>query len=377
MAKLGLLLTGGGARAAYQVGVLRAISDIGHFKENPFNVISGVSAGAMNATWIAAMHSDFNHSTKSLWNSWASLEMEEVFKTNPGSFLKNLIHWIGDITLPPKQHKSPEFTSLLDSSPLINYINSKLDFDLIKKHISEKKLHGIAITTTNYNTGSSVTFFDGHPSIEPWQREWRTTRRTHITNSHILASTAIPIFFPPVRLDDGYYGDGGIKLSSPFSPLVHMGAEKILAIGIHHQNDKQSPSHPSYKFISMGDVAGTLLNTLFFHSIEADLERFKRINRTVSILTKDQLANEPDKLRYIPMLMIQPSKDLGQVGIKQFNRFPKTVRYLLKGIGASDLESKDLMSYLAFEKEYIQNLMELGYQDAMKKKDDVQLFFST
>ncbi len=374
MEKIGLLLTGGGARVAYQAGVLRAIAEVCEFKKNPFNVVSGVSGGAINGAWISSQNSDFVESTQLLWDGWARITHDQIYNTDLSSFLKIGIHWLRDLSL-KGEHEHSHFRSLLDSAPLKQFIETKLNFGNLKKKISAGHLHGIAVTTTNYNTGASVVFYDGDPAIAPWDKEWRQTRRVHLTAGHILASTAIPIFFPPVELDDGFHGDGGLKMSSPLSPLIHMGAEKILAIGIHHKEAADSTKNIAIKKITMGDVAGTMLNTLFFHPIEMDVERFNRINRTISLLTKEQLERGPDKLRHIPLLTIQPSVDLGSLGIEFFNRFPPSLRFFLRGIGASEIRSRDMMSYLAFEECYVRALLELGYKDGLTRETEIRNFF--
>lgn len=375
MKKIGLVLTGGGARAAYQVGVLRAISEICKLENNPFNVISGTSAGSINGAWIGASDERFNEMTHSMWNTWAGLEMNQVFRTDTATLFKTGTRWIKDLSFGGRFLHS-NINSLLDPSPLKNFIHSKIDFSKIKKNIVQQKIHGIAITATHYQSGSSVIYFDGHPSISSWNREWRSSCRATLHLDHVLASSAIPIFFPPVQLDGGFYGDGGIMLSAPLSPAIHMGADRILAIGIHHKPGVMPPAKRiDSKSITPGDIAGTLLNSLFFHSIDSDLERMNRINRTLSLLTKEQLLSEPDQLRHIPVLSINPSQDLGKIDLELFNRFPKTIRYLLRGLGASDLRSWDLMSYLAFESEYIKSLLKLGYNDAFEQKEKILKFF--
>ncbi len=377
MEKIGLVLTGGGARAAYQAGALKAISEICEFKENPFKIISGISAGSINGIWIAGQSSQFEVTTQSLWDNWATIEMNQVFKTDPATVFSIGARWVRNLSLGGWLHQ-PNINYLLDTSPLKAYIKSKMNLKSIQLNIADKKIHAIAITATQYHSGLSVTYFDGHASITPWSREGRESRRCVLQTAHLLASAAIPIFFPPVKLEDGFYGDGGIKLSSPLSPAIHMGADRILAIGIHHKQDaKRTSHHISSKSISTGDIIGTLLNALFSHSIDADLERLNRINRTLAILSNEQLKKEPDQLRHIPTLAIRPSQDLGLMTSELFSRFPQTIKYLLRGLGASDLESWDLMSYLAFEKEYILSLLKLGYQDAFAQKRDILQFFKT
>jgi NTE family protein len=375
MNRVGLVLTGGGARAAYQAGALKAIAEICAIERNPFKVISGVSAGAFNGLWLASEKTDFRTSTQSMWESWAAIEMHNVFKTDSRTLLNIGAHWLKDLSL-GGLIKHSNINYLLDATPLASFLKSKIDFKMIQHNVSSKKIHGIAVTATHYYNGTSVTYFDGHPSISSWSREGRESRRATLHLKHALASSAIPFFFQPIELEDGFYGDGGIHLSSPLSPAIHMGADRILAIGINHKHcAKELPGHPISKTISPGDIAGTLLNALFFHSIDADIERLNRINRTLSILTEEQLATEPDKLRQIPVLVIRPSQDLGQMASELYQRFPEAIKYFLRGLGASALESWDLMSYLAFEKEYVQSILKLGYKDALAQKKNILQFF--
>ncbi len=376
MSKIGLVLTGGGARAAYQIGALKGISEITSFKENPFNVISGVSAGAINATWIASQTKDFQESIESVWEGWRSIEIKEVFKTDPLTFLKIGASWLGDLSLPGRQ-KHTKFTYLIDASPLIECLKPKINFEVIQSKIANHSIHGIAVTATNYHNGKSVTFFDGDSSVDLWNRKWNEARRTTLKLEHVLASSSIPVLFSPIELEDGFYGDGGVKLTSPLSPPIHMGAEKVLTIGIHHETKSKAPDlmlKPNT--VSMGEIIGTLLNSLFFHSIEEDVARMMRINRTISLLSKEQQKTEPDGLRKIPLLAIQPSQDLGVLASDLYCKFPKALKYLLHGLGASDVESWDFISYLAFEKEYVSAVLELGYKDALACKDDIVQFFN-
>lgn len=376
MSKIGLVLTGGGARAAYQAGVLRAICEICELDVNPFNVVSGISAGAINVVGIASHGKSFEKTTRSIWASWSSLDMRQVFKTDPFTFLKIGAGWLKDLSFGGRA-KHTDINYLLDTTPLSEFIRSKVDFDQIRKNIETKKIHGVALTATHYRSSSSRIFFDGHPSIQPWCRKsHREARRTILHANHVLASSSIPIFFAPVLLEDGFYGDGCIKQAAPLSSVIHMGADRILAIGIHRVYDLRRPEPKlSSQSILPGDIVGTLLNALFFHSIDEDIERFQRINRTLSILTDEQLAREPDQLRKIPILVIKPEEDIGLMASELYSHFPRSVRHLLRGLGSSDLENWDLMSYLAFEKDYIHALLKLGYRDAVAKESEILEFF--
>lgn len=372
--KIALVLTGGGARAAYQVGILRAISDIMQFKENPFRIISGFSAGAINGAWLAGHSENFETVTKCMWEAWSSLHSEKIFKTNPVSLFFTGGRWIKDLSSGGWLGAS-KITYLLNTSPLRSFLESNIDFKAIRENIHSGRLSGISVCATNYQTGVSTAFFDGHTEIKDWERTNRISRKNEITLDHVMASAAIPIFFPPIKLNDAYYGDGMIRMNAPLSPAIHMGAEKLFVIGIRSKNEQvpaQSADGPS---ISLGDIAGTLLNGLFFDSIDADIERMQRINRTLSLMTPEQLQKDPDSLRPVPMLYLKPSKEVMDAPNYQMSSLPRTLRFLLKGIGVTEETGKDMLSYLTFEKDYLTSLLELGYSDGHANESRIRAFF--
>jgi NTE family protein len=248
----------------------------------------------------------------------------------------------------------------------------------IPDRIADGSLHGVAITATNYHTGSAVTFFDGAASIQPWQRSTRLAVRTRLSVDHVMASAAIPIFFPPVALDGNWYGDGCMRLSAPMSPAIHLGASRVIAIGIRYlRTDDEArqmnrESHAERPHLS--DIAGVILNAVFLDALEHDLERVQRINRTLALIPDAQLGAQP--LRPVPILALRPSEDLGRLAAQQYDRFPRTLRYLLSGIGATGRSGWDLVSYLAFEPVYIRRLLDLGYRDTMRRAEEVRAFLA-
>ena len=377
---IGLVLTGGGARAAYQTGVLKGIAEILASRSritSPFSIIVGTSAGAINSSLLAAKAENFQDAIDYLCQLWSELQTDQVVRSDFASLSALGIRWIRDLSLGGMLGQS-QSTYLLDAQPLRHFLAERINFDAIKTNLNANTLRGFAVTATNYHSGTTVTFFDGAPEIQPWKRKFRLGQRTELTLKHVLASAAIPIFFPPVKLYQSYYGDGCVRMTTPLSPAVHLGADRILAIGIRHQRPQDMTQEKNQQNampqISLADIAGVMLNAAFLDALDADVERMHRINITVSLLSEKARAQHPFKLRNIPLLAIRPSQDLGTLASEQFERFPAMLRYLLKGIGASSAKGWDLLSYLAFDKAYTQRLIELGYGDALAQHDEIKQF---
>jgi NTE family protein len=375
---LGLVLTGGGARAAYQVGALRAIADLaGARGARLFQVVSGVSAGAVNSAAIAARADDFPRATRELWGMWSTLTPDLVYRTD----LRSLSHigsrWLRDVSLGGALGLGASGVNhLLDTRPLHRLLQARLPIERIPARIADGSLHALAITATNYATGTSVTFFDGVPGIVPWQRSTRIGVRQALSVEHVLASAAIPLFFPPVRVAGAWYGDGCVRMSAPLSPAIHLGAERLIAIGIRYQrtdlevlalNRERRADEPT-----LSDLAGVLLNAVFLDALDGDLERVERINRTLALIPDGSAQQQP--LRPVPVLALRPSEDLGRLAAQQYEHLPSTLRYFLSGLGATGDRGWDLVSYLAFEPVYIRRLLDLGYRDTIARGDEVRAF---
>lgn len=377
--KLGLVLSGGGARAAYQAGVLKGIAEIVGDKmgDDPFQIITGISAGAINAAYLASAKNSFNEQVQSLIRIWEELTPENVLRTDIASLGKLSAGWIKDLSFGGMFGRS-ESTHLLDSTPLRDLLEESIDFDQIEKNIINNKLHGVAVSTTSYATGTSVTFFDS-PSVKDYARSARIGLKGPLRLEHVLASSAIPFIFRPVRIKNSFYGDGGIRSNAPLSPAIHLGADKLLAIGVRYfrkeMEVKELNQQVEMNNIVLADIVGVLFNSLFLDAIEFDYERLQRINKTVSLLSEDALASHPSELKKIPTLLIQPSVDLGELAGDQFYRFPKMLRYLLSGIGATEARGADLLSYIAFDKAYTQKLVEIGKKDAHDRAEEIREFF--
>lgn len=370
--KLGIVLTGGGARGAYQVGVLRAIYEITHIHRHLLDVITGNSAGAINATYIASNAQDWDIATKSLVEMWKGLTPNDVFDLSKRSITGLGLKWLGGAVFGGMTKSGSNMNHLLDTAPLRKLLSERIDFNQLNKNILAGVVDGVALSTTNYTSGSSVVFFNSREHIEEWSRSDRFSYRTQLDLNHLMGSAAIPFFFPPEKIGESYFGDGCVRQTTPFSPSIHLGADRIIGIGIRHPHPKEKVRHLAFAPVgepTLGQIAGVMLNAIFLDSMEADYERMKRINELI------EKQNDP-AFRQIPVFMIRPSKDLGKMTEKLNKELPGKLRYLLKGIGVSDKEGLDLLSYLAFDESYTEPLIELGYQDTLNQRDLVLEFIN-
>lgn len=376
----GLVLTGGGARAAYQAGVMKGISSIlGAEHGNPFQVITGISAGAINAAYLASRASQFTLGSEACFELWRNLKPQNVIHTDVLTMSRLGARWLRNLSLGGASPLN-RATHLMDASPLGAFLQEKIDFASIGENIRNRSIHGFSVSATNYRTGTAVSFFEGDDSIEPWVRSSRIGRRSAITPAHVLASSSIPLVFEPVRLEDSYYGDGGIRLRTPLSPAIHLGSDRIVAIGIRYfrPEDMTLELNEAARMadIAIADIAGVMLNAAFMDSLESDVERLERINQTLTFMPEAQRLAHPGKLRIIPLLVIRPSQDLARLASDQFRKFPRMLRHLLRGIGASEERGWDLLSYLGFDSSYTTQLLELGEADAQAKKAEILEFFA-
>lgn len=375
----GLVLSGGGARAAYQAGVLKGLAEIlgQEFGDKPFPVITGISAGAINAGQLASSTLNFKTQTERLANIWNELNPEQVLRTDLRSLSQLSAGWIKDLSFGGLLGKS-QSTHILDSTPLRDLLIQNINFDLIHQNILDKSLHGVAVTATSYATGTCHTFFDSL-EVPEWTRSSRIGLKNPLTVDHVLASSAIPFIFKPVRIGKNYFGDGGIRSNAPFSPAIRLGADRILAIGVRYSRSgsevRELNREVEMDSIVLSDIAGVMFNSVFLDAIEFDHERLQRINGTQDLISEAVRARHPSKLKFIPTMLIQPSVDLGAMAADEFNRFPRMLRYLLSGIGASRERGADLLSYIAFDQAYTRRLVEIGFKDAMDRQVEIRKFF--
>jgi NTE family protein len=367
---LALVMTGGGARAAYQVGVVRALYEVLKNESSFFDIITGNSAGAINSTYLASNAKDWDIATNNLVDLWKQLKPQQVYDLRARTVTGLGVKWLGGAVFGGLTPTGSHINHLLDTAPLKRLLTREVDFEDIKKNIQDKTLRGVALSTTNYNSGSNVVFFQGSSDISDWSRSDRFSLREDLNIDHLMASAAIPFFFPPIKVGESYYGDGCVRQTTPLSPAIHLGAKKIIAIGVrfpHNQKRMQDLALSPFKDPTIGQISGVMMNAVFLDSLESDVERMMKINSLIR-------EGHHDEFKAIPILMLRPSRDLGRMTEKLNEELPPTLRYLLKGIGVSDKEGLDLLSYLAFDKSYTVPLMELGYEDTIKKRDEIQDF---
>ena len=366
--KIGLILSGGGARAAYQVGVLKAVADaMPKHSSNPFPIICGTSAGAINAAALAIYAPQFREAVWRLVHVWGNFHVDQVFKADFSGLSGSMVRWLS-ANLMSKNSKEP--AALLDRTPLSGLLNHYLPFDQIQNSIDTQNLHGLSITASNYSTGNSVAFYQGHESIEPWVRANRIGVPTQITQEHLMASSAIPLIFAPHKLGDDYYGDGSMRQNAPTSPALHMGADKLFVIGVKHEAPFSSLTKRSASYPTLGQIGGHVLDSIFLDNVSMDLERLERVNKTFSQIPDRHIPDDSATMRKVELLFITPSTDLYGIAERHADLMPRSVRLFMKGVGAST----NLISYLLFEKAYCRELIALGYSDTMERKEEVLQF---
>jgi len=367
----GLILPGGGARNAYQAGVLKAIGDmLPEDASNPFPVICGSSSGALNAVLLASSAARFQEGVDRLYGIWANFHVGKVFRTDPLTAIKSGLRWGLAFAGGGLFRQQPR--SILDNSPLRGLLERHIRFARIQQAIDSGDLRAVAVTASGYSSGMSVTFFQGIKELLPWKRTRRTGKPEELTLDHLMASSAIPVLFPAVRLRNEYYGDGSMRATAPLSPALHLGANRLLVIGVRNPRldmvDEEGADSP---YPTFGHISGYIFDTLFMDSLDADIERMRRINHTITETRNKQVNYKDSSLHQVDYLVISPSRDVRDIVERYVDNFPRSVRVLLKGIGALTREGRPLMSYLMFDAPYCKELMELGYQDALDSREQI------
>lgn len=371
--KIGLILSGGGARAAYQVGVLKAISELlPKNATNPFPIICGTSAGAINSAALAIYGANYHEAVKRMLRIWTSFRTEKVYRADLIGIIKSGAHWLAALFVGGLGKYNPTF--LLDRAPLRKLLNKYMPCERIQESIDKGVIEALGITASGYASGQSVTFYQGQESIESWRRVRRLGARSEITVDHLMASSAIPFIFSAVKVDREFFGDGSMRQTAPLSPALHLGAERILVIGVTNDDDLEAARIKDPGYPSLAQIASHILNSIFLDSMEADIERLNRINKTVSLVPSHHLEEAGSVLRQVEALVIAPSEDLQEIALKHAYRLPRTIRFLLRGIGAFNNSGASLVSYLLFEKFYTRQLISLGYADTMQRKEEVIKF---
>ncbi len=395
---LGLVLTAGGARGAYQAGVLKRVGEIPALRDepSPFAIVTGASAGAINGTAVAGGSGSFHEVTGQLAALWSALRVEDVFRTDLISLGWGAAGLLRDMVLGGLLGHTVT-QSLFDTAPLRGFLADKLPLGGIAERIRQGHLYAVAVSATSYHSGRSFTFVQGRAGHPVWSKSRRVVLPVEITLDHVLASAAIPVAFPPVRVrsaaGDLYFGDGALRLATPFSPAIRLGADRVLAVGVRSQcaadnltreelatAEESGASGPVLPSPPLAQVCGVFLNAIFLDHLDADLDHLRRMNELILAYGGDLEARKPTRaaarvsepMRLVTPLVVSPSEDLAMVAQRFAHRMPRVVRWVLDGLGTPDAQSADLMSYLLFDAAYTRALVEIGHRDAGERIDEIE-----
>ena len=372
-ARPGLVLTGGGARAAYQVGVVKAVRDIlGNPKKNPFPILCGTSAGAINAATLAVFADDFSRAVGNLLEVWEHMRCEHIYRTDSWHIMRAGARWLSAMMLLSRRNPM----SLLDNAPLRDTLEKNLDFAKIQANIDSGALYAVSVTASGYTSGQSVSFFQGGSGLEGWERNQRIGAAVPLNLDLLLASSALPFIFPAVKFNREYFGDGSMRQIAPVSPALHLGADRVLIVGTGRQRQAGEEGRVrSNVYPSLAQIAGHALNSIFLDSLSVDIERLERINRTVQLIPPERLGDSGVTLRPVKVLFITPSQPIERIAARFIHELPRTVRFILRPTGALNRSGSNLASYLLFEESFCRALIDLGYQDTVSRAAEVQELF--
>lgn len=366
---LALVLSGGGARAAYQVGVLSALAEIAPDLHIP--ILTGVSAGAINTVYLASHQGPFHHGVAGLAAEWRRLTPERVFAVRPVHLGRAVLRWVLNM-IRRRSVPRPSLRGLMDADPLRGFLATRMDVDGIQRNIAAGRLRAAALSATRYSTGETITFVQGAPDLRLWTRHMRVAVRARLTVDHLMASAAIPLIFPAVRVGDAFYGDGAVRQTAPLAPAIHLGAGRIIAISMRNR-DPVGGDVGEAEYPVAARVFGLLMHSVFLDSLDADAERLQRLNDLLALLPDPHAA--PHGIRRVDLLMLRPSRDIGGLAGERTLHMPAAVRFLVSSIGGSGrARTSDFLSYLMFEPGYLGLLMELGYGDTIARRDEVLRF---
>ena len=384
----GLILTGGGARAAYQVGVLQAIArlrgEAGAPAGNPFRVLSGTSAGALNAAALATAADDPDAGIAKLVGVWANMHVEQVYRTDSFGVIRSGARWLTMMSMGWALARMRKLRprSLLDNRPLHGLLAEMIDLERVDRLIADGHLEALAVSASSYTSGSHVTFYQSTSELQPWIRSNRLAVRGPITMAHLLASAAIPFMFPAIQLPmagiDEWFGDGSMRQTAPISPAIHLGAERILVIGAGRMREPTGPrANASTAYPSIAQIGGHALSSIFLDALAVDAERLERINGTLALIPEE--LRQHALLRPVKLLLISPSERIDDIAARHLGALPSSIRALLGALGVSQgatgSNGAALASYLLFEADFTRELLALGDADTMRRRDEVLAFF--
>ncbi|MDZ4660185.1 MAG: patatin-like phospholipase family protein [Pseudomonadota bacterium] len=366
----GVVLSGGGARGSYQAGAIKALFEIAYKNgiQKPYPIITGTSAGAINAAFMASMIHDLKNGSQAIPEVWSKLKTNMVIRTDTLSLGRLGFRLLKEFTM-GSLIKKKKAMSLLDTAPLRDLLNQNINYTNIQNNIQNKNLRAVAVTATNYANSNRVTFIQGVPHLQGWQKVRRFSDFCELNTEHIMASSAIPVFFPPIQVGNGYYGDGCLRNFTPLSPAIKLGASKLIVIGVQKEIKLEDPGSVKMPIMpTLARVISVITNALLMDNVFLDIERLERINETVSLI-KDQ-NSASGNFKPLEILHIRPSEDIGKIAFDEAENLPSTLKFLIDGLGSRQ-EAAELISYLLFETGFCRKLIAMGYKDTMAVEQNV------
>ena len=370
---IGLVLTGGGARGAYQAGVLTAISEI-QGQDLHIPIVTGVSAGAINAALLASHPGPFSETVRDLREAWLGLTMENVFKIESRGLFRALIRWLWLLSTHLGSDQL-EVRGFLNTQPLLEYLKHHADLSGIRRNLESGRLSALALTATSYATGLTINFIETSDLRPGWKRAGRQGVHTTIDYEHVMASSALPLIFPAIQINNSFYGDGSLRLQTPLAPAIHLGADKLLVISVRYKRTPEEEILAQVQgYPPPAQVLGMLLNAVFLDALETDLERARRINHTLSLLGSEK--RRASGMKRMELIVLRPSLDLGKLAADIKADMPGLLKVIVRGLGTQYSKTPDFLSYLLFEQTYVKSLMELGYRDTLLRQPEIEHFLA-
>lgn len=373
ISEIALALSGGGARGAYQVGFLRHLAR--RYPDFPVEILTGASAGAVNAVHLANHTGRFTDRVESLTDAWQSLSVDQVFRVDALSLLPRSLRWLAQLGLLGGRRHVPQSQGLVDTSPLRNFLYTAMgtksgELPGITENLRNGTLRAIALSTTHYSSGSTVVFCQGR-EVQAWERPQRHSVLRDLTVEHVMASAALPFFFPAIELGGQWFGDGSVRLHSPLAPAVHLGARKIVAVSTRTESERtvKLPLPPG-DYPAPAQILGVLFNSVFLDLLDQDALRLERINR----LLEAGAGATQENLRPVDLLILRPSVELGEIASEYEPELPRTFRFFTRRLGTRAARGSDVLSMLMFQGNFLSRIIELGEADADARSDEIARF---